>query len=438
MSTPVIAIFDIGKTNKKVFLFDEDYKIRFEKSIQLPEIKDEDGFPCEDVHALTQWAKQSLQEVLAQKEFEVKAMNVSAHGASFVHVDGNGKPVAPLYNYLKPFPEALKQKFYNSYGGENDFARIAASPILGHLNSGMQLYWLKYVRPEIFKQIKYSLHLPEYISYLFTGKFVSGITSIGCHTNLWDFTKNHYHDWVAKEGVEEKLAPVKSSTHVESIQAKDHSFVAGIGLHDSSAALIPYLQYFKEPFVLLSTGTWSISLNPFNNSKLSADELKKDCLCYLTYEGNPVKASRLFAGHIHDEAVKKLTERFHTDEDYYKQVPYNSKFKTFLSANQVQHSDSASTFEEAYHQLIADLVIQQKESTDLIMQDTVKSIFVDGGFSKNTIYMQMLAKIYPAHNVYGADLHQASALGAALAIHDAWNRKPMPCALIDLSEVTGC
>ena len=428
MSTPVIAIFDIGKTNKKVFLFDEDYKIRFERSVQLPEINDEDGFPCEDVHVLTKWAKESFQEVLAQNEFEVKALNVSAHGASFVHVDVKGKPVAPLYNYLKPFPEELKQRFYNSYGGENDFARITASPILGHLNSGMQLYWLKYERPEIFKHIKYSLHLPEYISYLFTGKYVSGITSIGCHTNLWDFTKSNYHEWVAIESVEEKLAPVESSTHVESIHVKDHSFLAGIGLHDSSAALIPYLQYFNEPFVLLSTGTWSISLNPFNNSKLSADELKKDCLCYLTYEGNPVKASRLFAGHIHDEAVKKLAERFHTDEDYYKQVLYNPQIK-------ISHTDFPASFEEAYHQLIANLVIKQKESTDLIMQDTVKNIFVDGGFSKNAIYMKMLAEIYSSHTVYAADLHQASALGAALAIHTAWNSKQKPTELIGLIEV---
>ena len=41
MPLPVILIFDIGKTNKKVFLFDEDYNIVFEKTEILPEIKDE-------------------------------------------------------------------------------------------------------------------------------------------------------------------------------------------------------------------------------------------------------------------------------------------------------------------------------------------------------------------------------------------------------------
>jgi len=432
MKTPTIAIFDIGKTNKKVFLFDEDYKIRFEKSIELPEIQDEDGFPCEDIHALTFWVKESFHELLTLPEFEIKAVNVSAHGASFVHIDDTGKPVAPLYNYLKPYPEQLRKKFYDTYGGEHEFARVTASPVLGHLNSGMQLYWLKYERPEIYKQIKYSLHLPEYISWLFSGQITSGITSIGCHTNLWDFTRNQYHEWVVKEGALEKLAPLASSTQVVLASASNHTFKAGIGLHDSSAALIPYLQYFTEPFVLLSTGTWSISLNPFNNSELTNEELKNDCLCYLSYEGKPVKASRLFAGHLHDKAVKELAERFHKDEAYYKHVPYNHDLA--ISDLKFQISDS-STYEEGYHLLISDLIQKQKESTDLIMQDTIKSIFVDGGFSKNKIFMQMLALTYRGYQVYSADLHQATSMGAALAIHTTWNSKPLPGKLITLDQI---
>jgi len=55
LKLPVILIFDVGKTNKKLLLFDEDYKIVYEQTVQLKEIEDEDGFPCEDVFALTNW-----------------------------------------------------------------------------------------------------------------------------------------------------------------------------------------------------------------------------------------------------------------------------------------------------------------------------------------------------------------------------------------------
>ena len=73
------------------------------------------------------------------------------------------------------------------------------------------MYWIKKTKPEIFKQIKNSLHFPQYLSYLFTGIPLSEYTSIGCHTNLWNFKDNTYHKWIIKEGIDEILAPIVST-----------------------------------------------------------------------------------------------------------------------------------------------------------------------------------------------------------------------------------
>ncbi|RYE01350.1 MAG: carbohydrate kinase, partial [Sphingobacteriaceae bacterium] len=116
MKTPVVAIFDVGKTNKKLFLFDENYRIVFEKSAQFKETVDEDGDPCENLESLRLSVFDSLREVFRLKEFEIKAINFSTYGASFVYVDENGEPLTPLYNYLKPYPEPLKEQFYQTYG----------------------------------------------------------------------------------------------------------------------------------------------------------------------------------------------------------------------------------------------------------------------------------------------------------------------------------
>jgi rhamnulokinase len=62
-ATPVIAIFDIGKTNKKLFLFDEDYKIVYEESTCFSETVDEDGDSCEDLKKLEAFVFASLQKV---------------------------------------------------------------------------------------------------------------------------------------------------------------------------------------------------------------------------------------------------------------------------------------------------------------------------------------------------------------------------------------
>jgi sugar (pentulose or hexulose) kinase len=422
----VIALFDVGKTNKKVFLLDEQYKIVWEQSRSLPETTDEDGHACEDIDSLSTWVKEAYAAAKAQTDFGIRAVNFSAYGASFVHIGEEGKPVTPLYNYLKPYPEDLQKKFYDRYGGEITFSMLTASPVLGSLNSGMQLYRIKEEQPDIYEQIHCSLHLPQYLSFLLTGQQYSDITSIGCHTNLWNFSQDNYHEWVYREGIIDKLAPRLGSDSV----LPSGNILSGIGLHDSSAAMIPYLESFQEPFVLISTGTWCISMNPFNDQPLTVAELKKDCLCYISYQGRPVKASRLFAGYEHEQQVKKLAARFHKDPQYAATVAYDP---SIVSTLHLRAPGDHETFEEAYHHLLMDIMTQQAASTRLVLEGTeVKRIFVDGGFARNQVYMHLLAAAFPHIEVFAASIPQATAIGAALAIHPHWNTLSLPGDIIEL------
>lgn len=442
-SQPVIAIFDVGKTNKKLFLFDQNYNIVYERSARFLETVDEDGDPCENIESLRLSVFDSLRHVFGKKEYCVKAINFSAYGASFVHLDEEGTPVTPLYNYLKSYPPQLLEQFYNTYGGQEAFSLRCASPVLGSLNSGMQLYRLKYEKPELFQKIKYSLHLPQYLSYLISGKACSDITSIGCHTNLWDFVDNGYHEWVRREGVDSKLAPLCPYDEVSKASFPGNNYLVGTGLHDSSAALIPYMVSFNEPFVLLSTGTWCISLNPFNETPLTTEELKQDCLCYLTYQGKQVKASRLFAGNEHEEGIKRIADFFHQDAIKYRSVEFNPEIVERLQKQLLKEGGQSEfakrdlsvyrNYDEAYHQLMLDIMAQQVQSTKLVLNGSpVKRLFVDGGFGKNVIYMNLLAAAFPQMEIYAASMAQATSLGAALAIHKAWNKKPVPNTLIQL------
>ncbi len=449
----VIAIFDVGKTNKKLLLFNEQYKLVHELSQQFAETTDEEGFLCEDVEALTQWVKDSFNNILHNENFTVQTVNFSGYGASFVYLDDALKVFLPLYNYLKPYPPLLQKQFYDTYGGESKVAKQTASPVLGNLNSGMQLYRLKYQKSVEFNRIKYALHLPQYLSFILTNKLYSDITSIGCHTNLWDFKINQYHRWVKKEGIDTKLAPM---LNCEAIAGYVNETVpVGVGLHDSSAALIPYLAAFKEPFILLSTGTWCISLNPFNHTPLTDYELHQDSLCFLSYLGKPVKASRLFAGYEHEQQTKLLADHFNKPQNYFATVLFNpqlcNQVKTVkkimtsqVAGAMVQQSNFTKrnlnvfvSYEAAYHQLITDIIEQQIKSTKLVLTGTaVKRIFVDGGFSQNLIYMHLLAQAFAGIEVYAAAVAQASALGAALAMHQHWNSKPLPSDIIELKLYT--
>jgi rhamnulokinase len=439
--TPVIAIFDIGKTNKKLFLFDEAYQVVYERNESFPEIKDEDGDDCENLQQLTDFIVRSFQEVCFKTVFEIVAINFSAYGASLVYLDVGGRVLTPLYNYLKKYPDQIKQKFYAAYGGEEAFSLVTASPVLGSLNSGMQILRIKQEKPEVFPSIVFALHLPQFASYLITAQFFADITSIGCHTNLWNFSRKKYHDWTRIEGVDHILAPIRPASQTLIVRQHNKNIASGIGLHDSSAALIPYLKLTDQPFLLISTGTWCISLNPFNDQPLTAEELKEDCLCYLTPEGVPVKASRIFGGHQHGQLVKKLAFHFSKANDYFEALRFDPEIFEKIKGKPKDFGEEElslaefATYEEAYHYFVNELAEKQYISTRLVLRNSpVQQIFVDGGFCKNDVFMNLLSFHFCGLTVYSATVAHASALGAALVIHDSWNKKNIPGDLITLKN----
>ncbi len=446
--TEATVIFDVGKTNKKILLFDRDGKILFEKLHTLPLIKDDDGFPCEDINSLTRWLQSEWNTLLNSRDFKITAANFTAHGASFVHLGEDGKPVAPLYDYLKPMPPELLKKFYDEVRQKtgfdsNQFAQHTCSPKLGMLNSGLQLYWLKYTKPELWKKIKSSLHVPQYLSYLITGKKVSDYTSVGCHTALWDFQQAQYSKWLDADIVS-KLSPITTEAFI-TIDINDgntsvhRSMKVGSGLHDSSAALIPYLQSSNNSFILISTGTWSIQLNPFNHNSLTSEQLNKDCLCYLKSNGDQVMASRLLLGKEHDHQVERIASHFKVSKEIINSLPFDEtvfvKIRTeqkteFYPAcmegsgpfpeHQIKSWD-ISVFEnadEAYHRLIYDLLLMLHVSIQLIDQTKVETLFVDGGFARNTIFLNTLANIIDQKKILASYLPQSTAMGAFIHLNN--------------------
>jgi sugar (pentulose or hexulose) kinase len=447
MSEPVIAIFDVGKTNKKLVLFDRHYQVMEASTTSFPAIKDDDGYPTEDLKQVCTWVKQSYRELKKRRDIDIKAVNASAYGATLVHLDDKGRPATHLYNYLKPYPEDVAKRFYDTYGGKEAFSLKTASPALGMLNTGLQLYWLKYCKPKLYEKIKRSLHLPQYITYLLHGKTYSEITSLGCHTGLWDFDHDRSHDWIYTEKMGSLLPPVVSSFNVEDIKTKLRTVRCGVGIHDSSAALAPYLLSMQEPFMLLSTGTWNITFNPSNQEPLSTEELRRDCLSYMDYRGTPVRASRIFLGHEHAYQVGRIAEHFGKSPDYYTCVQPNMQIMLHLlhtnhiskrrfypqqmgysgpmpeyggPENDLSHF---SSFEETYHQLMLDLVTMQLASLKLARGNTrPEKIIVTGGFCMNPVFLQTLATFYQEAEIYTSKLNYASALGAALVIHRHWNR----------------
>ncbi len=449
----VITVFDIGKTNKKIFLFDENLEIVYQQEKQFQTIHDEDGFACEDIEQIKDWMISSLTEIIKNNEFEVRGINFSTYGASLVFLDDKGNRLTPLYNYLKPVSDTYRSSLFEKYGGEDEFCRKTASPAYGKLlNSGIQLLWLKEERPEIFRRIKWIMHLPQYFSYLFTGEIHSEYTSVGCHTFIWDFQKNDYHTWLDDTGIH--LPKPKPNAFTIPIRYAGKHILSGIGIHDSSSSLVPYIAGSPDSFTLVSTGTWSISMNPFNHFPLTRDDLENDCLMYLSADRIPVKSSRFFLGHIHDMNLKKMSGWFHTEEDHFKTLTPDASILSSLSERKERQSRffrngiptgytdeniDLSVFEnysKAYHAFMYDLTFHNAESIKRILctDKNTKYLHITGGFSRNEIYMRLLARFFPNMAVCTSSMDNFSALGAALVIWHSMETKRNPGVELNLHQ----
>ena len=427
----VTAVFDIGKTNKKFFLFDSKYREVYKEYIQFDEIVDEDGFPTEDLPALQNWVESLFAAILKSEKFIIKAVNFSTYGASFVHLDNKGKVLTPLYNYLKPLPKELIDEFDQTYG---DISEETGAPISGMLNSGLQLYWLKKTKPNIFKKIKYSLHFPQYISYLFTGIPLCEYTSLGCHTTLWNLDKKDYHDWVYKEKIVEKFPPIVSTRTSINMVYNKKNIKIGIGIHDSSSALLPYIYSEKKPFLLVSTGTWSVTLNPFNDTKLTREDIENNCLNYMQIDGGRVKATRFFMGYEYKLQVKKLSEYFGKKYGYHRKLKFDLKLYSKLKKNKINkfnfegiqirknevdktNFSQFDSFEEAFHQLMIELIQLQVSTVKMAISNSkIKKIYLEGGFIDNDIFVKLMGHHFRDYKVITTKSPLGSALGAAMVI----------------------
>jgi L-fuculokinase len=442
MKQPIFAIFDVGKTNKKLLLFDEQHCLLEEHQQVCAETVDEDGFPCESLARLSQWVLRHWQQLRQHPHYQLLGVNFTAYGASFVHLGEDGQPVAPLYNYLKPLPAGLAEQFYAELeqSGE-DFAATTCSPRLGMLNSGLQLYWLKHAKPDLSARIHTSLHLPQYLSYLLTGEKYSDFTSVGCHTALWDFTRQQYHPWVRRQGLDQQLAPLLR----DPIAAVVDGILVGTGLHDSSAAVLPYLRQPTQPFLLVATGTWAVTFNPFNQQPLTAELLRRDCLSYLAPSGQPLPAARVFIGREHDYQLTRIATHFHLTEplsrDFY-QAEVRPRPADWLAPafrpwcmhgtgpfpeQPAEQWDLTGfrTAGEAYQHLLRGLVALLGASISLVRQDE-KLLFVDGGFARNPLFMALLGEAFPEADLRTLGVTQATALGALLHLQQGVAKTTSP------------
>src|SRR5512137_1995898 len=99
MKEKVIGIFDVGKTNKKLLLFDYSLKLILEQEIRFPEKHDDDGFECDNIELIEQWIMESIKKLVYSEKYDLTALNFATYGATIVYLNEDGRRLTPVYNY---------------------------------------------------------------------------------------------------------------------------------------------------------------------------------------------------------------------------------------------------------------------------------------------------------------------------------------------------
>ncbi|MEN8889078.1 MAG: hypothetical protein ABF243_09415 [Celeribacter marinus] len=87
-----------------------------------------------------------------------------------------------------------------------DFAQTRSPRLPADLIVGAQLYWLFNRDPDLLDRTTHIVTYPQYWGFRLTGTFATDVTSLGCHTDLWQPCEGLFSDLVDRLNIRAKLA----------------------------------------------------------------------------------------------------------------------------------------------------------------------------------------------------------------------------------------
>ncbi len=297
-----VAVIDIGKTNAKVLLMDLSNGSEAAVFKTPNPVIQTAPYAHFDTEALWAFVGASLKTLGAKHRID--AISITTHGACAALVDAAGALVLPILDYEHVGPDSLAA--YNAL--RPPFGETGSPRLPGGLNLGAQIYWLAQTYPAAFARTAHILTYPQYWAHRLTGVAASEVTSLGCHTDLWNPWAGNFSSLVAAQGWERLFPPVLPAAApfaLKSDLAADLGLPAGLpvhsGIHDSNASLLPYLG--GEPvFSVVSTGTWMINM-AIGGAPLPLDAAR-DVLVNVNALGGPTPTARYMGGREFDSLTQ--------------------------------------------------------------------------------------------------------------------------------------
>ncbi len=292
-----IAVIDIGKTNAKLALV-EAATLREIAVVTRPNrVLPGPPWPHFDLDGHWEFFLHHL--AAFQADHGVDAVSVTTHGASAVLLAADGRLAAPMLDYEHTGPDDLAAD-YDAI--RPDFTETGSARLQMGLNLGAQLHWQFATDPGLAARVAHVLTYPQYWGWRLTGAMATDVTSLGCHTDLWNPWQGEFSALVERLGLTGKIAPDRRSAEVLGTLRPEIAAATGLapetpvacGIHDSNASLYPYLRGLRAPFSVVSTGTWVVAMAV--GGEPPPLDPARDVLVNVNALGQPVPSARFMGG----------------------------------------------------------------------------------------------------------------------------------------------
>lgn len=416
-----IAVIDIGKTNAKVVLVDSNTMAEIAVEKVRNDVVGSGPYPHFNVDEIWDFILSSLRNF--QIAYGISAISITAHGACCALLDEDGNLACPILDYEH---QAVDQTAVNYDKVRPSFAETGSPRLAGGLNLGVQIYWLFETVKGLKDRTATILMYPQYWAQRFTGISANEVTSLGCHTDLWNPHTNDFSSMVDSLGWRDKFAPVREANHVLATVSNAVADKTGLstdtpvycGIHDSNASLYPYLLSHKEPFSVVSTGTWVIAMS-VGGSYAKLDE-KRDTLINVNAKGNQVPSARFMGGREYEILCNGRDCKF-SEKDIHSVLSNSIMLLPSVETSsgpfpgkKMQWTHKAASISDGEHSVVASFYLALMTLTCLDLVGAQSSVFVEGSFCQNEAYLSMLQAM--VNGTVSRSDGTGTSLGAALLV----------------------
>ncbi|SNR56612.1 FGGY-family carbohydrate kinase [Puniceibacterium sediminis] len=395
-----IAVIDVGKTNAKLALVDAATLNEIAVVTRPNGVLPGPPWPHFDLEGHWAFFIEALRDFHALHGID--AISVTTHGAAAVLLDAGGGLAAPMLDYEHDGPDTLAAE-YDAL--RPDFALTGSPRLGGGLNLGAQLHWMLHKDPGLDARLAHVVTYPQYWGFKLTGVLASDVTSLGCHTDLWEPYSGQQSALVAALNLSGRVAPPRPASDVLGPVTQEIVTLTGLnpgtpaacGIHDSNASLYPHVLGRAAPFSVVSTGTWVIAMS-VGGAPVTLDP-SRDTLVNVSGTGMPVPSARFMGGREY-ELIRDGSDTSASDIDMQQVLDRRVMLLPGIEQGSgpfrgVVGGWTVAPENEGQKMVALGYYLALMTQTCLELTGARGPVIVEGPFARNRWYLQMLAALRP-------------------------------------------